>query len=145
MRDEVKTEYESEDYSKLMTATSFDDANSKAYRYSQLLKEYFGVSRTPLPYPTILRFLTEGGKITHFRNIPLKGGSTEKAFASLRSLFSTIATVLEVWHQSGQGDSSALWTRIKDVLLEAGYTIYIKERSETNLEASVSELSKFVE
>jgi hypothetical protein len=127
-----------------MTGASFDQTESKSYRYSRLLKEYFGVTKRLIPYPTVLLFSVEGDRATHFRNIPLKGGNVEETFRRIRALFSSVATTVDSWLGEG-GDSDALWAKLKETLLKEGYTIYRKQRPDMPAERSMSELAKFFE
>jgi hypothetical protein len=145
LRDRMEVGFEYDNRIGLMTGAPFDRAESKRYWYSRLLKEYFGVEKTRIPYPTVLLFLVENGSVTHFRNIPLKAGALNETFERLRSLFSIVATTLDAWLGASTGNSDTLWAEVKEALLEKGYTIYMKRRRDASAEKSISELAKFIE
>jgi hypothetical protein len=145
LRDSVDERVEVDMNWKLMTAASFDQTESKRYRYSRLLNEYFGVKDTRIPYPTILLFLVEAGKVTHFRNVPLEAGNLHETFSSLQAMFSCIANTLECWLKGGGTGADSLWETLKDALLRDGYTIYKKWRTDSSAEKSIFGLTKFVE
>jgi len=129
----------------MVTAASLSRSLSRTRYYSKLLADIFGEDDTSLAYPSVLIFLVEKGCVSHSRLIPLRRGTVEEVFLRLQQLFELIASGIKDWKSGGGQSTHNLWEKLKDILLEENYTIYIQSLVDNQIEISINELLKFRE
>lgn len=134
---------ESESVFEMMTAASLNRSRSRSYYFSRLLKEYFGVDKTTLAYPSLLLFLVEQGRVKYCRLIPFRAPSIEGAFEGVSTMLSAIASGIE---EAGGPTAGAdvVWEHLKTKLLSLEYSVYIQHPPSDAAEA-VRKLSTYIE
>lgn len=142
LRDSVGYESDAR-YIEMLTAASISRSQSRGYYFSKLLKEYFGMNRTTLAYPSFLLFLVEQHRVKSCLLIPFKAPSIEEAYHRLLPLFSAISSGIE--EVGGpQTSAEAIWRHLKKQLLELGYRLYAPAPP-SDIGQAVRELVAFVE
>lgn len=144
IRDEEEYGSDSSTFVEMMTAASMSRSRDRGYYCSKLLKDYFGEERTRIVYPAFLLFVADADRIRFTRLIPLGRGSIEQTFQRLERLFTAVAETIVKWRDAGQADAAALWSFLKERLLDEDYTLYI-QNAPPGVRDAVARLSGFVE
>jgi hypothetical protein len=143
IRDVEEYGSDTNDYLELVTAASISRAKDRGYYFSKLLHDYFGVEKTRLPYPSFLLFIVENRRVRKCWLIPFHRATVETSLNWLVDLFSSISKGLSD-AGGAAAPSEAVYTRLKELLLDRKYTLYIQS-APPDAERAVRVLTEYVE
>jgi hypothetical protein len=142
LRDSEDFEYDPVVDVELLTSTSLSSSRSRGHYFSRLLRDYFGVEKTRLVYPSMLVFIAHEGRIERCRLIPLPRAGIDDTFKALSSLLEVIAGGIAESDETVT--VSDLWDRLKSRLLELDYTLYI-QRPPADAHRAITALADYME
>lgn len=143
IRDVERYGNDAERHIELLTASSMSRARDRGYYFSKLLKDYFGEEKTRLAYPSFLLFIVEQRRVQKCWLIPFHRASPEDTVNWLVSLFGAISKGLSDVG-GATATSQAVLAKLKELLLERKYTLYIQSPP-SDAEQAVRSLADYVE
>lgn len=143
IRDEKVRGYYDEMTSELATGVFMNQVQDKGYYYSNLLKEYFGVVKTDLVYPSLLLFIVSGRVVPKCWLIPgLRAGIQETLLWLINLCLRIRDSIFAAGGQNASVDT--LLKKLESDLLSHNCTLRILA-TPFNADRAVSGISKYVE
>ena len=127
----------------LMTAASLSRSRDRGYYFSKLLHDYFGEEKTRLAYPSFLLFIVEKRQVQKCWLIPFHRASPDETLNWLIELFSSINKGLST-AGGATASSQAVIAKLKEILLERKYNLYIQS-APPDVESALRSLAEYVE
>lgn len=143
VRDEEQYGCDVDFNAKMLTASTIPSTKDRGYYFSSLMKDYFGVDKRRINYPSFALFFVEAGKVRRCWRIPFHQASVEDTLNWLIKLFRLIDDGIA----SAGGPNAALGdilAKVKRLLLAAHFTLYIQSPP-SDAEHAIRQLTDYVE